>query len=177
MMVHAEGDTVSSEVMKTGIWEKENTRQILAGLSLVSEVRGREAAGFIDIGANVGWFSLMVARRGYKVSAVEPSPRNQLCIRHSTCLNADLGKQIILYDMGMAEDPDVCHLYTQDGNNGNAMLECGKTENETPKPSIFNDGPYWYQATVKVSTLDDTFGKKGDNSVGTYGIFSAFSKD
>jgi len=42
---------------------------------------------FLDIGANVGWYTINVARAGYKVIAVEGLDRNIIMLRNSICEN------------------------------------------------------------------------------------------
>lgn len=43
---------------------------------------------FVDVGANVGWFTLYVASRGYDVAAFEGMRSNVNLIRSSLCRNA-----------------------------------------------------------------------------------------
>lgn len=43
---------------------------------------------FVDIGANVGWFTLYVASRGYDVAAFEGMRSNVQLIRTSLCRNS-----------------------------------------------------------------------------------------
>lgn len=51
---------------------------------------------FVDIGANVGSFTLGVAAYGFSVLAVEPMHANALALRHSMCINPHLKVNITL---------------------------------------------------------------------------------
>lgn len=50
----------------------------------------------LDIGANLGWFSLQAAAAGFSVLAVEPMPHNQGAFRRTLSENPDLAARITL---------------------------------------------------------------------------------
>ena len=49
---------------------------------------------FVDIGANVGWYSFMYAQHGYEVLAVEPMTANRALINATMCKNPDVASRI-----------------------------------------------------------------------------------
>lgn len=59
------------------------------------------AATFLDVGANIGLFSVLAAKRGVShVIAIEPSPMNTALILHNASLN---GVQVDLHPVGAGE--------------------------------------------------------------------------
>lgn len=55
--------------------------------------------GFIDIGANLGYFSLIIANMGHKVVAVEPLNMNVLRI-HKAARMGHIEERVKLLQMG-----------------------------------------------------------------------------
>jgi FkbM family methyltransferase len=51
----------------------------------------------LDIGANVGWHSVVAAALGFTVLAFEPMDRNVACIRRTLCENPDMRKRFMLF--------------------------------------------------------------------------------
>ena len=78
-------DIVSDWLKQGRVWEKEELDEVLwamehpvPGEALGSSSGGAGSGGsgqgdklFVDIGANVGWFSVNMAARGYQVAAFE----------------------------------------------------------------------------------------------------------
>ena len=63
--------------------------------AIVSELSSDALMGFIDIGANIGYYSLKIAKMGYRVIAVEPIAENFHRFHNSIKLNS-LGDRITL---------------------------------------------------------------------------------
>lgn len=63
----------------TGGYEKAFTREFLSAV--------RPGATLLDVGANVGWYSLTAAKRAARVVAVEPVPSNADRIRRNAAAN------------------------------------------------------------------------------------------
>lgn len=70
---------IDEELIANGCYESEIE-------NVLREALGTDDA-FIDVGANLGWFSLLAARRGAKVIAFEPSPRVRERLRRNVELN------------------------------------------------------------------------------------------
>jgi FkbM family methyltransferase len=75
------GDLISDAIAFTGMWELSLTRRI-AGLA-------RRGGTFVDVGANLGYYSLLWAamNRENKVIAFEASPRNIDILRRNISRN------------------------------------------------------------------------------------------
>jgi FkbM family methyltransferase len=70
LRLHVElGDWISDDICRYGVWEPDLTRSIIT--------HARRGGVLIDVGANLGYFSLLwaVARADNRVYAIEPSPR------------------------------------------------------------------------------------------------------
>ena len=48
----------------------------------------------LDIGANIGWFTLLFAARGFTLWSVEPFDANLRLLRLSICLNQNFAEHI-----------------------------------------------------------------------------------
>lgn len=62
-------DAVSETILSHGVWEPRETTVILAALEALGE-----HATFLDIGAQIGWFSTVAGHHGYPVMAIEADP-------------------------------------------------------------------------------------------------------
>jgi FkbM family methyltransferase len=84
-----------------------------------------EGATFVDIGANIGWFSLLAASLvgpTGRVIAIEPNPRNVALLRQSAKDNGFENIDVVAVALG--ERPGAAALET-DGSNGRLILVDG----------------------------------------------------
>ena len=65
-------DYLSEIIIKNGVWENTQIRSLFWAINLVRENHPNSEVLFIDIGANLGYYSLSAASLGYKVIAFEP---------------------------------------------------------------------------------------------------------
>ena len=87
MAVLSDADIVSKEIATRGYWELKYPSELL---HLAGGSRGVELprpGTFLDIGANLGFYTLLFAQHGYSVLAVEPMLLNRKAIETSLCLN------------------------------------------------------------------------------------------
>lgn len=49
---------------------------------------------FLDIGANIGWYTLISASKGIKVKAFEPFSSNAFAIKFAKCMNPKISDNI-----------------------------------------------------------------------------------
>ena len=56
---------------------------------------------FLDVGANLGYYSVLFASRGWRVVAVEPMARNRAALRASLCLNPHLTASVSLHSRAL----------------------------------------------------------------------------
>lgn len=81
-MVVKPGDFISDEILRSGCWEPEVTREILA-------ISSSTGGLMVDVGANMGYFSLLWAgsNPGNRVFSIEPVFRNIDMIRKNIEMN------------------------------------------------------------------------------------------
>ena len=84
MEVHSSGDRyISDAIRRTGCWEPFET-EVFARL-LAADVE------FFDVGANIGWYSMLAGKRLESrgtVHAFEPVPENVALLAHNAAANA-----------------------------------------------------------------------------------------
>lgn len=87
-MVVKPGDFISDEILRSGCWEPEVTKEILG-------ISGSTGGLMVDVGANMGYFSLLWAGSNptNRVVSIEPVSRNIDMIRKNIDLNG-LGDRI-----------------------------------------------------------------------------------
>lgn len=78
---------------------------------------------FVDIGANIGFYTLSLASAGAQVIAVEPNPKTLARLRYNAKLN-DFGSNITIIPMGIGEEGEFALVSS--GDLGSATIRpCG----------------------------------------------------
>lgn len=77
-----------------------------------------DQTALLDIGANIGIFSLLFASRGAKVYAIEADPKNAKLLKNSAALNAY--ENLHLYNVAVSDQPGSIQLVS-DGPNSFAF--------------------------------------------------------
>ncbi|XP_045179742.2 uncharacterized protein LOC123539248 [Mercenaria mercenaria] len=116
---------VSGDIHRTGQWEPVVTRIIYDVLN-----QGRKMT-FIDIGANMGYFSLLAASIGQNVVSVEPWDQHIQKLVHSIHLNKFENK-ITVVNNAISNSRSELHFYVPRSNNQGAarlVLENQNVEN------------------------------------------------
>lgn len=75
----------------------------------------------LDVGANIGLYSLLAAKRGARVFAVEADPRNAAMLRHHVKLNG-LQKQVTILEVAAAEAERTISLFRHPLNWGESNI-------------------------------------------------------
>ena len=78
----------------------------------------------LDVGANIGVFSLLAAKRGAKVFAIEADPVNAQRFRNHLALNGFVGN-VQVFEVAATHEPATLTLYRNPGNIGNSNLFSG----------------------------------------------------
>lgn len=128
LYVHGEQDQfVSRRIREEGIWEPYETSLVVASL-LAGDV-------FVDIGANIGYFSILAASivgPSGAVYAFEPDPENCRLLRASAQLNGHT--QIIeVEEAGLAAEAGAGALFLSEDNLGDHQIyAAGETRSSVP---------------------------------------------
>lgn len=126
MYIYKEKDTVSSYIRKNQNWEKKETNIIIEALNFYTKknnIRNKNAY-VVDIGANIGWYTLIIGKLGFNVLAFEPSNVNYFILNKNYCLNKNIN--ITLINKGLFTEEIVCDLYAPLRNEGNGFAYCNK---------------------------------------------------
>ena len=123
---------VSRRIRSWGAWERHLTDTISQLMSFFPDPT------FVDVGANVGIHSLVVAKRGYRVVAVEPQ---QECITRfvkSVKLNG-LQENIVLVKNAVFNSRQKLSLNLADDNKGAASLHFEFDASQSIKSVLMDD--------------------------------------
>ena len=138
------GDFVSGNIKHSGSWEKQDTEQIMNILS-----KGSDGV-LLDVGANLGWFSLTALHLGHKVIAFEPFISNiELLCASSTELSS--AENLRLYNLGLDYRTRNCELFQKKARNiGDTHSVC-----DIDSRRQFLEKGYSPLGWMNTSTLDD----------------------
>ena len=136
MYVYKEKDAVSSHITTIQNWEKIETNLIIEALDFYTKKNNikNNDAYIIDIGANIGWYTLVFGKIGYNVLSFEPSNINYFILKNNYCLNKEINTTLI--NKGLFTKEITCDLYAQFNNEGNGIAYCDKKYNISNSFSI-----------------------------------------
>lgn len=75
----------------------------------------------LDVGANIGIYTLLAAKRGARVFAIEADPRNVEMLRHHVHLNG-FDRRVTILPIAVGEKEDMATIYRYPGNWGHSNL-------------------------------------------------------
>lgn len=127
-------NVVIREVWKENVYEVGDTRFTRNGIT-------------VDIGANIGAFSLLAAHYGSKVIAVEPEPHNLKALENNIAIN-NMAHMITVAPVGISDHRGTA-VIGDDG--GGATIKDGLSASQG--------------ATIELITLDDLFDRYGVEKV------------
>ena len=97
MYVYKKNDYVSGFILDYGSWEPEETKSLFNALLYYSKKNNisENDIFILDIGANIGWYSLFFGKIGFNIISFEPSKINYYILLKNFCLNQDINMIII----------------------------------------------------------------------------------
>ena len=149
MYVYKKNDIVSDVIYRTGGWEMSEIKELTNAASSVFTKRKIADASkitILDIGAQIGWFTFMLAAKGYSVVAIEPMKENAYMLRKSQCIHP-YKENIVIIEKALGEKTSVCLVDTPLDNMGDPSLRCEDIANYT-NATVYNQ-------LVDVIKLDD----------------------
>nr|KAG5709703.1 hypothetical protein BaRGS_027728 [Batillaria attramentaria] len=140
---------ISAALLSSGVWEPYMTRVYQVAL------KKHPAAAVIDIGANVGYYSLMAGTMGHTVIAVEPSLENVKRLKRGAQLSGLVDK-IVLLKNALAKTHRNLTLSVNSVNQGGIqVLEEGDCrEGETTRTIVLNDLLHVLTADTAIVKID-----------------------
>lgn len=81
-------------------------------------------ATVLDIGANIGIYTLLAAKRGARVFAVEADPKNAIVLRHHIAING-FSEKVTVLEMAATDKEQTISLYRDRTNSGHSNLFSG----------------------------------------------------
>ena len=124
--VYKKKDVVSDNIIKNKNWEADSTKNLLDALNYYSNLHNikKEDIYVIDIGANIGWYTLSLGKFGYKILSFEPSEINFYILKKNFCLNKDIN--ITLIKKGLFNEEKKCEYYMSNIDIGDGWVICDK---------------------------------------------------
>lgn len=150
-------DLVSAAVRAAGQYGPQRSAGILETLK-----RTGEGAVLLDIGAHVGWYTLLAAYSGYDVIAIEPFTENIQLLNASLCVAPPaVRKRVALYNIALGAPPAdgaTCELWQQPkGNRGNTYTMCGTGDFSFQELNALRSIGYKALGSVRIRALDELF--------------------
>mmetsp|Transcript_8617 Transcript_8617/g.15469 ORF Transcript_8617/g.15469 Transcript_8617/m.15469 type:complete len:329 (-) Transcript_8617:24-1010(-) len=130
MVVLGRNDIVSGSLLSTGAWELKSAAAFAAAMQTQLPTNGT----FVDIGANIGYYSMLFAHAGFNVLAFEPMTRNRAAIEGTLCLHPELRSRVKVIPAALVAPEEVdktrCVIRSTnyEVNIGNGFLKCGSPE-------------------------------------------------
>ena len=172
MQVHAVTDVhVSAEIAATGIWEPQETQFLLDTL--------RPGDVFVDVGANIGYFSLLASRlvgpRG-AVLAFEPEAANFALLEANSRLNGC--DNVRCFQAALGEENASGTLYLNELNRGDHSLYPAQQGRAGQGISIVNGSTLIAATQPRVNCIKiDTQGAECDVVRGLQDLIAASADD
>mmetsp|Transcript_12889 Transcript_12889/g.24205 ORF Transcript_12889/g.24205 Transcript_12889/m.24205 type:complete len:417 (-) Transcript_12889:1367-2617(-) len=154
--VYEKNDIVSNSILNHGTWEHDKVIMFYNLFIDYSEKHNIPLSDltFIDIGANIGWFTFSLAALGVKVIAFEPMEDNVKLIRDSMCLEenlkAGITDRITLYSHGLGVRNETCFIFSHNINTGDGHVKCVEKEDDLNIPPDHS-----IKGRIPVRRLDD----------------------
>lgn len=126
-MTVTHGDWVSHVLTKKQFWEIRDAAemtQLAPSNAALSPIPARGL--FIDIGANLGYYSLLFASMGWAVIAIEAKPSNQQALNASLCMNEQLRRHVTVVPTA-AGPRGRCVLRSHRVNRASPQLLCNES--------------------------------------------------
>ena len=135
MNVYKGRDIVSRSIIKNNRWNPSETNKIIYALNYYKNKTNIDNNNIyiLDIGANIGWYSIFLGKQGYRIISFEPNEKNYYILKKNFCLNREIKLSII--NKGLYGKEEECDYYEQGGNIGNGMIIC---DDKKIKPNQFN---------------------------------------
>lgn len=131
MLIYGEKDVVSQTVAFHRFFELPNSYFMTSVLSIL------EKALLVDFGANLGWFTLLAASKGYSTISIEAIPCNHWALSESIKLNGFEGS-VTLHNKALSSTTSSSTICVESpvanaNNLGNSKLQLNELSDRSPR--------------------------------------------
>jgi FkbM family methyltransferase len=126
------GDWVSRSINARGRWEISDPREMAElyhrDLAWVLNISNGRGLTFLDVGANIGYYTFLFAHHGYNVIAIEPMQMNLEAINTTLRMNPAFAQRVRVVPAAVGDiDAKQCTVQSsKHHNSGNGKLACGR---------------------------------------------------
>lgn len=124
---HGNTDAVSKQIERKGTWELQITKNLIKNLEIYAAETQKTLGDLsvVDIGANIGWYTMVIASLGVNVVSFEPMEPNLDLLRRSLCVaSPEIRDRVTLFGHGLSEKEQTCFQYVKRSNSGNGHTRC-----------------------------------------------------
>ena len=168
MFVFDSHDYVSKTISRTKMWDKYKTNILVSEFAAIRKQERRNSI-LLDIGANIGWFTILAASNNVTVNAVEASSLNSDMIQSSLCVNKfrrqNLFDNVKLHKVAVGANTMNCTLVARRNNIASPASICGHNDpqtvmNDWGRNKGFND--YRIVGEINMVRIDDIIDSEVD---------------
>ena len=157
-------DIVSDSIIEKHNWEKSLALEMIRAIKYYAQknnITDNKNITIIDIGANVGSHTMILAKLNYSVISFEPLETNFYILRKNICLNNFTN--VIIFNVGLFNQEKLCEFYVRKRNYGDGVISCGS--NRTFDDSYIKGGlmtltklsnyyPYLFSKKIALIKID-----------------------
>jgi FkbM family methyltransferase len=154
MEVYDNNDIVSLSILGGNGWDNDKINQILDVIVNYADQHKVPLSDltFVDIGANVGWFTFVMASLGLNVVSFEPLNQNLYLLRKTLChpANTPIRDRVLLFGHGLSYEKQTCIQASGTINVGDGVMLCVQDPSTYVPPQGFE-----VRGSVAVDRIDD----------------------
>eukprot|EP00892_Ulva_mutabilis_P012302 jgi/Ulvmu1/9444/UM052_0008.1 len=127
--VEPTNDFASSNITLNGIGERSTLHTMLTALERGAAAGpGGPTTALLDIGANLGTYSMVAAAFGFSVRAFEAMPRNVQALHQTLCWNPELRARLTVFPYALTDKDTRCAVVASADNVSDGRLACSQEQ-------------------------------------------------
>ena len=144
---------ISQSINQTGAWEPNESHIALTVLQqMLASARYQQGLKVANIGANIGWYCLLVGKLSPKITidAFEPTPKTLEILTQNLKINA-LNEQVTLYPCAISDSVGHSDLFINEHNAGGNALQFTESDHDFDRS---------HKVTITTETLDRLYAER-----------------